>query len=208
MRYSQSHKQETRKTVVRAAAAAVRAKGPDGVSVAEIMAEAGLTHGGFYAHFPNKAALVAAALAEAFGQSRRRFARMTEGMTPAEALTAFIDSYVSVEHRDNPQRGCPIATLTNDLPRQGPAVRDAFDAGVANLIARIEAWLPLGEGQIEGEGERAAAARRGLASSMMAEMAGVVALARAVSDAAMAHAMLEASRARLKTRAGLTGGVA
>ena len=210
MRYSQSHKQETRKTVVRAAAAAVRAKGPDGVSVAEIMAEAGLTHGGFYAHFPNKAALVAAALAEAFGQSRRRFARMTEGMTPAEALTTFIDSYVSVEHRDNPQRGCPIATLTNDLPRQGPAVRGAFDAGVANLIARIEAWLPLGEGQCEGEGEGedASAARRGLASSMMAEMAGVVALARAVSDAAMAHALLEASRARLTTRAGLTGGAA
>ena len=193
MRYSQSHKQETRKTVVRAAAAAVRAKGPDGISVAEIMAEAGLTHGGFYAHFPNKAALVAAALAEAFGQSRRRFARMTEGMTPAEALTAFIDSYVSVEHRDNPQRGCPIATLTNDLPRQGPLVRGAFDEGVANLIARIEGWLP--EGDAEG--------RRSLASSMMAEMAGAVALARAVSDEILAEQLLEASRARIKGRAGL-----
>src|SRR5882757_10768663 len=142
MRYSESHKQETRRKVVQAAAQAIRAKGPDGVGVAEIMAEAGLTHGGFYAHFPNKEALVAAAIEEAFGQSRRRFARMTEGMSSNEALEAFVDAYVSADHRNNPQRGCPISTLTNDLPRQGPLVRGAFDAGVANLIARIEAWLP------------------------------------------------------------------
>ena len=194
MRYSERHKEETRKKVVRAAAAAVRAKGPDGVGVAEIMAEVGLTHGGFYAHFPNKEALVAAAIEEAFGQSRRRFARMTEGMTPAQALTAFIDAYVSTDHRNNPQRGCPISTLTNDLPRQGPLVRGAFDTGVANLIARIETWLP----------EDDPKTRRSLASSMMAEMAGAVSLARAVSDAAMADTLLEASRARIKSRAGLT----
>ena len=198
MRYSERHKEETRKKVVRAAAATVRAKGPDGVGVAEIMAEVGLTHGGFYAHFPNKEALVAAAIEEAFGQSRRRFARMTEGMTPAQALTAFIDAYVSTDHRNNPQRGCPISTLTSDLPRQGPLVRGAFDTGVANVIARIEAWLP----------EDDPKTRRSLASSMMAEMAGAVSLARAVSDAAMAESLLEASRARIKSRAGLTGATA
>jgi TetR/AcrR family transcriptional repressor of nem operon len=195
MRYSDTHKQETRQKVVTAAAAAVRARGPDGVGVAEIMAEAGLTHGGFYAHFPNKEALVAAAIAEAFGQSRRRFARMVEGMSPGEALTAFVDSYVSADHRNNPQRGCPISTLTNDLPRQGPLVRAAFDTGVANMIARIEAWLPDGD----------PAGRRRLASSLVAEMAGAVALARAVSDEAMAGQVLEASRDRIKVRAGLTG---
>src|ERR1700730_14033816 len=99
MRYSDTHKQETRKKVVQAAAAAVRAKGPDGVGVAEIMAEVGLTHGGFYAHFPNREALVAAAIEEAFGQSRRRFALMTEAMTSEQALAAFVDAYVSAEHR-------------------------------------------------------------------------------------------------------------
>src|SRR3954453_16145479 len=158
MRYSDTHKQETRRKVVRAAAAAVRARGPDGVGVAEIMAEAGLTHGGFYAHFPNKEALVAAAIEEAFGQSRRRFARITEGMPAEAALATFIDSYVSAEHRNNPQRGCPISTLSNDLPRQGPLVRAAFDAGVENLIARLEGWLP----------EQEPSARRTLASSLMA----------------------------------------
>jgi len=197
MRYSDSHKQETRQKVVKAAAAAVRAKGPDGVGVAEIMAEAGLTHGGFYAHFPNKEALVAAAIEEAFGQSRRRFARMTEGMSSDEALTTFVDAYVSIDHRNNPQRGCPISTLSNDLPRQGPLVRAAFDAGVDNMIGRLEGWLP----------EPDPAARRGLASSMMAEMAGAVALARAVADKAMAEELLEASRARIKARARQTGAI-
>jgi TetR/AcrR family transcriptional repressor of nem operon len=193
MRYSDSHKEETRQKVLRAAAAAVRAKGPDGVGVAEIMAEAGLTHGGFYAHFKSKEALVAAAVEEAFGQSRRRFARMTEAMSSDEALEAFVDAYVSTEHRNNPQRGCPISTLTNDLPRQGPAVRAAFDAGVEGLISRIEAWLP----------EQDPVARRSLASSLMAEMAGAVALSRAVSDATLADEVLKASRARIKARVGL-----
>jgi len=196
MRYSETHKEETRQKVVKAAAMAVRAKGPDGVGVAEIMAEAGLTHGGFYAHFKSKEALIAAAVEEAFGQSRRRFSRLTEDMSSAEALEAFVDAYVSAEHRANPQRGCPISTLANDLPRQGAMVRAAFDAGVEGLISRIEGWLP----------EPDPDARRSLASSLMAEMAGAVALARAVSDEALAAQLLEASRARIKARAGLSQG--
>jgi TetR/AcrR family transcriptional repressor of nem operon len=196
MRYSETHKEETRQKVVKAAAMAVRAKGPDGVGVAEIMAEAGLTHGGFYAHFKSKEALIAAAVEEAFGQSRRRFSRLTEDMSSAEALEAFVDAYVSAEHRANPQRGCPISTLANDLPRQGAMVRAAFDAGVEGLISRIEGWLP----------EPDPDARRSLASSLMAEMAGAVALARAVSDEALAAQLLEASRARIKARVGLSQG--
>jgi TetR/AcrR family transcriptional repressor of nem operon len=193
MRYSESHKEETRKRVLKAAASAVRAKGPDGVGVAEIMAEVGLTHGGFYAHFPNKEALVAAAIGEAFDQSRRRFGRLTEGMSAEQALSAFVDAYVSVEHRNNPQRGCPIATLSSDLPRQGPAVRTAFDAGVTGLIARLAGWLP----QME------ARERAGLATSLLAEMAGAVSLSRAISDDALAERLLEDSRDRIKARMSL-----
>lgn len=193
MRYSETHKQDTRRKVVKAAAAAMRAKGPDGVGVAEIMAEAGLTHGGFYAHFPNKEALVAAAVEEAFDESRRRFDRLTGGLGPGEALRAFVDAYVSMEHRNAPERGCPISTLASDLPRQGPQVRSAFDIGVEGLIARIEHWLPDGD----------SATRRDLASSLMAEMAGAVALARAVSDPREAGKLLDASRRGVKARAGL-----
>lgn len=189
MRYSETHKEETRRKVVRAAATAVRAKGPEGVGVAEIMAEAGLTHGGFYAHFPNKEALVVAAIEEAFGQSARRFARMTDGLTPAQALDAFVDSYVSTEHRANPERGCPIAALSSDLPRQGLPVREAYEAGVRRLIARLADWLPE---------DRAA-----LAPSLLAEMAGAVSLSRAISDDTAAGQLLADARLSLKTRMGI-----
>ena len=189
MRYSDTHKEETRKKVVRAAATAVRAKGPDGVGVAEIMAEAGLTHGGFYAHFPSKEALVVAALEEAFGQSSRRFARMTDGLSSAEALSTFVDAYVSNEHRVHPERGCPIATLSSDLPRQGEAVRAVYEGGVRRLIDRLEAWLPEGRG--------------GLGPSLLAEMAGAVSLSRAMSDDDAADRLLSDARHSLKTRMGI-----
>jgi TetR/AcrR family transcriptional repressor of nem operon len=195
LRYPDSHKEETRARVVKAAAAAVRAKGPDGVGVAEIMKEAGLTHGGFYAHFPSKEALVAAAVGEAFDQGRRRFGRLTGGLTGLDALGAFVDSYVSMEHRAAPERGCPVATIASDLPRQGPAVRAVFDVGVSKLIGRVAHWLP---GDV--------ADREGLASSLVAEMAGVVSLSRAVSDDAMAARFLDQSRRRIRARAGLNDG--
>lgn len=189
MRYSDTHKEETRKKVLKAAAVAVRAKGPDGVAVAEIMGEAGLTHGGFYAHFPNKEALVAAAIDEAFGQSRRRFERLTEGMAPAEALAAFVDSYVSRTHRDHPERGCPIAALSTELPRQGAPVREAYERGVQSLIGRLARWLPED--------------RRSHAASLVAEMAGAVVLSRAISDPDAAERLLADARLSLKTRMGI-----
>lgn len=192
MRYSDTHKEETRKTIVKAAATAVRAKGPDGVGVAEIMAQAGLTHGGFYAHFPNKEALVAAAVDEAFGQSGRRFQKITAGMSAAEALSTFVDSYVSPEHRAYPARGCPLATLSSDLPRQGRGVREAYERGVRGLIGRIAGWLP-----------EDLADREGLAASLAAEMAGVVALSRAIADDVEAERLLAGARARIKNRMGI-----
>jgi TetR/AcrR family transcriptional repressor of nem operon len=194
LRYPDTHKDETRAKVVKAAAAAMRAKGPDGVGVAEIMKEVGLTHGGFYAHFPSKEALVAAALEEAFDQGRRRFGRITEELAGLEALAAFVDSYVTLDHRANPQRGCPLATVASDLPRQGPAARAVFDAGVNGLIARVAAWLPGDDAQ----------ERQDLAGSLVAEMAGAVSLSRAVSDA-VAERFLDQSRRRIRARAGIPG---
>lgn len=192
MRYSDSHKEETRRKVVRAAAAAVRARGPEGVGVAEVMAAAGLTHGGFYAHFSSKEALVAAAIEEAFRTSANRFSRMTEGLDPQAALTVFVDAYVSSEHRAHPERGCPIAALSSDLPRQGAPVRQAYEAGVRGLIRRLAGWLPPGEAGAES-----------LAASLVAEMAGSVSLSRALSDDAEADRWLSEARARVKARMGL-----
>ena len=175
--------------MVKAAADAVRAKGPDGVGVAEIMRDAGLTHGGFYAHFASKDALVVAALQEAFGQSARRFAKLTAGMAPEQSLAAYVDAYVSMEHRANTTGGCPIATLSSDLPRQSREVREAYEAGVRGLISRIETWLP--------------ADRKAIAASLLAEMAGAVALSRAMSDDEGARRLLAEARHSLKSRMGV-----
>lgn len=193
MRYGEDHKAETRARVVKAAASAMRRLGPDRVSVAEIMGEAGLTHGGFYAHFTSKDALVGAAVQAAFDQSRRRLTRMARAGDSQALLSGFVDFYVSAEHRDHPERGCPIALLSSDIPRQGPPARAAFDSGVDSLIEMIASRLQVG----------AADERQGLAGSLLAEMAGAVALSRAVSDRALSDRLLAESRARIKARMGL-----
>src|SRR4051812_43101418 len=98
MRYDTEHKQKTRATVVQAAAKAIRADGPDRVAVAAVMAEAGLTHGGFYAHFKSKDDLVAAAIAQMFADAGARLDHETAGREPAEGLSSYVDFYLSKKH--------------------------------------------------------------------------------------------------------------
>lgn len=193
MRYSEGHKEETRTKVLKAASQAIRLRGPEGISVAEIMKEAGLTHGGFYAHFPSKDALVVAAVEAAFEDSRKRFIRAGEGLSPAEHLSRFVDFYVSQVHRDRPERGCPVTTLSTDLPRQGGAARAAYDAGVKRLILRIAGHLTVGDPED----------REALAGSMLAEMAGAVLLARAVADPILSDRLLADCRRSVKARMGI-----
>ena len=129
--------------MLRVAAGALRAHGPDGLSVARVMAEAGLTHkGSFYAHFPSKEALIAAAIEEAFEDVGRRHRRRSTGKTAPQALGAYIDAYLSPRHRDGRRAGRPIAALASDMPRQGPLILAAYDRGAAGLLARVEGWLP------------------------------------------------------------------
>ncbi|HEX5377269.1 MAG TPA: TetR/AcrR family transcriptional regulator [Phenylobacterium sp.] len=193
MRYSDTHKEETRRRIVVAAARAMRAHGPDGVGVARLMGEVGLTHGGFYAHFPSKDDLIGAVVTQAFDDNRARLQRTLGGADDATYLSSFVDGYVSAGHRDHPERGCPIATLSTDLPRQGEPARAAFDAGVKSLIKALASRLTVG----------APDERDALAGSLVAEMAGAVALARAVSDPELSDRLLNESRRRVKARMGL-----
>jgi TetR/AcrR family transcriptional repressor of nem operon len=193
MRYSETHKEETRQKVLKAAARQIRARGPSGVSVAEVMAEAGLTHGGFYAHFPSKDALVGAAITYAFDDRRAKLREAAAGMDDAGYLANFVEAYVSAGHRDRPERGCPITTLSTDLPRMGEPARAAFDAGVNQLVQGLAGRLAVGE----------PAEREALAGSLVAEMAGAVTLARAVSDPVLSDAILERTRRSVKARMGL-----
>jgi TetR/AcrR family transcriptional repressor of nem operon len=190
MRYDNEHKQRTRAKVLEAAAQAIRNDGPERVGVAAVMAEAGLTHGGFYAHFKSKDELVAAAIGSMFEESRARLARETEGRGAKQGLAAYVDFYLSAKHRDARGRGCPIAALASDAPRLSDDVRAAFAAGVARLTA----------GLAEKLGEAGTAEPQTAARSMMAELVGALSLARVETDRSTSDAILRDSRKQLKRR--------
>ncbi len=190
MRYGSEHKGQTRRRVLKEAAREIRAKGPGGIGVAGIMARAGLTHGGFYAHFESKEALVAEALDTMFDDARARFERRGAGEDPRAALRGYVDFYLSREHRDARDRGCPLPSLSGDLARGGGEARVRFGEGIEGLTQRIAGRL----GQI-GRDDAAFAA-----ASMVAEMVGAVALARAVADPAQSDAILANARASVIAR--------
>jgi TetR/AcrR family transcriptional repressor of nem operon len=186
MRYDSEHKDRTRSKLLKAAAEQMRLHGPDGVSVANVMKRAGLTHGGFYAHFESKDALIAAAVAAMFDHAAERRAR-TFGV--ATSIDAFIDTYVSETHRDNPTRGCPVPCLMSESGRWPASARKAFDEGVMRLANRLAALLP-----------PHIADQQSASMSLVAEMAGAIALSRAIGDPTLANELLAASREALKQR--------
>jgi TetR/AcrR family transcriptional repressor of nem operon len=193
MRYDKEHKARARERILEAAARAIRAEGPERIGVASVMKEAGLTHGGFYAHFDSKDELVAAAVGKMFEGPYSRLAAASEGRSPAEALSAYIDFYLSPGHRDAPERGCPLPALSGEMVRLPEAARDRFAEGAGTLRAALARLLAkLGKAEPES-----------LAASVGAELVGAVAMARTVTDRPRSDAMLEASRQALKERLGL-----
>ena len=137
MRYDSDHKDRTKERLLKEAASAIRADGPDRVGVAAIMAKAGLTHGGFYAHFKSKNDLIEQAIGQMFDSAARRYETTTKDLDPGAALAAYLDFYLSRSHRDAPQRGCPLPALSGDLARMPAAARKRFTAGAQQVTARI-----------------------------------------------------------------------
>ncbi|MBV8759006.1 MAG: TetR/AcrR family transcriptional regulator [Deltaproteobacteria bacterium] len=195
-RYPSDRKQQTRETVLRHAANQLRAHGPEGVSVAAVMKDAGLTHGGFYAHFSSKDAMVAAAIEYMFGNVRDRWAHETLDLDPATGLARYVDWYLSAAHRDAPATGCPVAALAADMPRMSAKCRAAFAAGAQKMTAMFAQAL-------ERLGHRDPAAA---ASSLAAELVGAVSIARLATEPQRADAILAASRRSIKQRLGLDAG--
>jgi TetR/AcrR family transcriptional regulator, transcriptional repressor for nem operon len=193
MRYDSEHKEKTRQRVLSEAAAAIRAVGPDGIGVAGLMAKAGLTHGAFYAHFESKDDLVAQAISQMFDESYQRFLARTEHPDPAIAIERFIDSYLSTRHRDHPDHGCPLPSLSGELARLPAPARANFTAGLNRLTSSMAKRI--------SELRRTDA--NTLASSVVAEMVGALALSRAVAKPSESDAILDASRRSIKVRIGL-----
>ena len=193
MRYDSEHKQLTREKVVREAAIAIREHGPSRIGVAGLMAKAGLTHGGFYAHFASKDHLVAEAITHMFDERYEAFQKRMEGVEPGQGLAAYVDRYLSVRHRDQAHKGCPLPILSGELARMPASARKRFEAGTRRLTDSIADMLRAMKCPHPNP----------LAASVLAEMVGAMAIARAVSDNARSEQILKAARDSIKARIGL-----
>src|SRR5215471_3213895 len=134
MRYSKEHKRETHARIVRKASVRLREKGAHGVGVADLMKEAGLTHGGFYAHFDSREALVIEAFAYAMDRSTERWRQIAAQTPPEKRLAMIVDSYLTAVHRDDPGHGCAVPALGAEIARESPKTRKAFAAKLEQMI--------------------------------------------------------------------------
>jgi TetR/AcrR family transcriptional regulator, transcriptional repressor for nem operon len=184
MRYSREHKQETHTRIVRKASVRLREKGAHGVGVADLMKEAGLTHGGFYAHFPSREALVIEAFAYAMDRSTEQWRKMAEQTPPEKRLATMVENYLTTAHRDDPGHGCAVPTLGADIAREGPKTRKAF-------AAKLEQMIDMMADQIEGLPRKAA---RKQAASALATMMGTLVLARVTGSGEFSDDILAAGR--------------
>ncbi|MBX3158710.1 MAG: TetR/AcrR family transcriptional regulator [Deltaproteobacteria bacterium] len=165
-------KQQTHERIVRTAAAAIRKHGFDGISVADVMKEAGLTHGGFYAHFESKDAMLAEALDEAAGDAMGRLAKAADHAKPEAALDATVNAYLSDRHVTEVERGCTLAALGSETGRQSPEVRRVATRRVRELADLIERQMP----------EWGKTSRHEDALGAMCTLVGALLIARAVDD--------------------------
>jgi TetR/AcrR family transcriptional regulator, transcriptional repressor for nem operon len=171
MPWSKEHKSEVRGRIVRAASAAFRKRGIADVGVAEIMAGAGLTHGGFYGHFGSKDELLAAAVADAGLDTEGSLAELRGGGVLRD-LVQESNAYLSPEHLAHPERGCPLAANGPELSRGSRKVRNAVGAEIHRRLARLTELDPA----------RSAARRKRDAAGALACMIGGMVLARALAE--------------------------
>jgi len=179
MRYKQGHKEETRQRIVEVASRRFRREGMHEVGVAGLMADAGLTHGGFYAHFKSKEELVREAVAAALDGTTGNFEQLAAG--PRGGLRGILGAYLSRTHRDHPQTGCAAATLAAELVRHPVRTRRAFTDSLKNLIDLIADQLTA----------IPPAARRKRAIAIFGLMMGTLQLARAEPDPDRSKAILD-----------------
>ncbi len=169
MRYDKGHKDATRKRIIDVASKRFRKEGLEAVGLAGLMADAGLTHGGFYAHFQSKEDLVREAVTDAFRQSNARFERAARD--DEDRFAAIVNGYLIPEHRDRPDLGCVAAALVSEIARHTEPTRQAFTSQLNSLIDLVEVQLPPGPPD-----------RRKCATAIVALLMGSLQLARAETD--------------------------
>ena len=191
MRYSKEHKLETHARIVKKASVRLREKGAHGVGVADLMKEAGLTHGGFYAHFDSREALVIEAFADAMDRSTERWRKLAEQTPPERRLATIVGTYLTPLHRDDPGHGCAVPTLGAEIARESPKTRKAFAAKLEQMIDMLAAQIP--------QLPRKAARKRAMA--VIATMMGTLVLARVAGTGDFSDEILGAGRDAVLDRA-------
>lgn len=182
-RSAKKTKEATHERIVDAAARAIRRSGYNGTGVAEIMKDAGLTHGGFYAHFASREAMLAEAADRAGRESVEMMERIIAASPPQEALEVMMRAYLSKEHLKEIETGCATAALCSEMSRQAPAVRRAATRHIKEMIDVVARQSP-DWGQ-PGAHERALFA--------VAAMVGALVLARAVDDPKLSNSLRKAT---------------
>lgn len=176
-------KEASHERIVQAAARAIRRSGYDGTGVADIMKEAGLTHGAFYAHFESREAMLAEAADRAGAESNAFAARVIAAVPPEQALQALIQTYLSREHLAGIETGCPLPALGSEMPRQSPEVRRAATRRIKEMIDLVARQSP--------DWGQPAAHERALVA--VATLVGTLMLARAVDEPALSDALCHAT---------------
>ena len=184
MRYSKEHKQETHAWIVKKASVRLREKGAHGIGVADLMKEAGLTHGGFYAHFDSREALVIEAFGYAMDRATERWRKMAEQIPPDKRLASIVDSYLTPVHRDDPGNGCAVPTLGAEIARESPKTRRAFAAKLEQMIDMIADQVP--------DMPRKAARKQAMAT--LATMMGTLVMSRIAGSGEFSDEILGAGR--------------
>jgi AcrR family transcriptional regulator len=191
-RSTRSRKDISHERIVEVAARAIRRSGYGGTGVADIMKEAGLTHGGFYAHFASREAMLAEAVDRAGAEAAAVSGRIVAAAPPERALQSLLRSYLSAEHVANAETGCPVAALGSETPRQAPEVRRALTHRIKEMIDGIARLSP--------DWGHPRAHEQALVTA--ATMVGTLLLARAVDDPKLSDALLRAALKRLASDGG------
>lgn len=180
-------KEASHERIVSVAARAIRRSGYDGTGVADIMREAGLTHGAFYAHFTSREAMLAEAAARACAESAAAAADAAAGAPLGKALESMLRAYLSKEHVEHVEVGCPLVALGSETARQAPEVRRVATRHLKEMIDLVARQSP-DWGQPDGHEQ---------ALVTIATMVGALLLARAVDEPALSDRLLEAALKRL-----------
>jgi TetR/AcrR family transcriptional regulator, transcriptional repressor for nem operon len=176
MRYEKGHKDASRQRILEVAARRFQKEGVAAVGIASLMSDVGLTHGGFYSHFASKEDLASIALAQALEHSATILAQAARD----GGIAAMICTYLQSTHRDNPDRGCAIASVAAEIARHPVETRAALTLGMEKIIDLFACYLPHADPQM----------RRDRALQIFSSLVGALQLARMVSDSTLSERIL------------------